>query len=159
MAAVFVYEGNYVPSSLQRQLHAAGVAVLGVTCTQDAGGVVTEVDVICEDGTDQATVDAAVAAYVYPEPLTPEQIEAQRDEAEYVRVANVNETDWIITPPSDTPASILVQINNNLPGWQTFRQDLRALPVQTIPLPADLVWPAHPLRPYPALTPPPDFVQ
>jgi hypothetical protein len=106
-------------------------------------------------------------------PLTPEEeaerdaadaeaeaarIEAQRDEAEHVQVANTNETDWIITPPPDTPQDILNQIANNLAGWQAFRQGLRALPIDTIPDPAHLVWPTHPIRPATALTPPPAWL-
>lgn len=87
------------------------------------------------------------------------RIAEQRAEAETVRVANTNETDWIITPPPDTPTDIRNQINNNLTGWQTFRQNLRALPIQTIRDPADLVWPTHPIRPYTALTPQPAFVK
>lgn len=86
-------------------------------------------------------------------------IAEQRSTAETVRVANTNETDWIITPPPDTPSDILNQITNNLAGWQAYRQGLRALAIQTIPNPADLVWPGHPIRPYTALTPPPSFVK
>ncbi len=101
--------------------------------------------------------DTPSISYSHDEP-PPDPIPAQRTEAEHVRVANVTETDWIITPPPDTPADILNQINNNLPGWQTFRRELRALPIQTIPDPTDLVWPTHPIRPYTALTPQPPFV-
>jgi hypothetical protein len=101
---------------------------------------------------EQAAIDQAYAT------SETQRIADQRAEAEHVRVANTNETDWIITPPPDTEQNILNQIANNLPAWQTFRQNLRALPVQTITDPQDLVWPVHPVRPYTALTPQPPFV-
>jgi len=87
-----------------------------------------------------------------------ERIARQRSEAEHVQVANLNETDWILAPPADTPQSILNQIANNLPGWQAFRDGLNALPILTIPDPTQLVWPTHPVRPGTALTPPPSFL-
>jgi hypothetical protein len=70
---VIVYEktGSYIPAALQAQLAAAGVAVEGVTCTEDADGNVTAVQVICSDDTTEKAVDAVCAAYT-PPPAPPE---------------------------------------------------------------------------------------
>lgn len=121
---------------------------------------------------DRLVIDCETGESVHV-PLTPEeeaaldQAQAQaatlsvadmRIELENVQVANITETDWIIAPPSDTPADILSQINNNLAGWQTFRRDVRALPIKTVDDPTTIVWPSHPIRPATALTPPPAFL-
>jgi hypothetical protein len=70
---VIVYEktGSFVPSALAQQLGVAGVAVEGVTCTEDADGNVTAVQIICSDDTTSAAVDKVCAAYT-PPPAPPE---------------------------------------------------------------------------------------
>ena len=113
----------------------------------------------CETGEVTTETQDATADNELAQDQAAVRIARQRATLENVQVANTNETDWIIHPPSDTPANILTQIQNNLPGWQTFRQQLRALPILTIEDPTMIVWPTHPIRPATALTPPPDFLQ
>lgn len=63
---VFQYTGPHIPSALQEQLQVAGITCRGVTYTlEDPPGTFT-LQVICEVGTAQADVDAAVAAYTPP---------------------------------------------------------------------------------------------
>jgi hypothetical protein len=95
-------------------------------------------------------------AYV-PEDI--EQIKGQqRGELARVQAANMLETDWIMNPPPDTDQGTLTQIENNIDGWTTFRQVLRALPILVIDDPTQINWPPHPIRPVCAMTPPPDFL-
>lgn len=63
---VYTYQGSFVPSALAEQLGAAEISCEGVTATLDADANVTAVQVVCSDGTDQAAVDSAVAAYAAP---------------------------------------------------------------------------------------------
>lgn len=64
--AVYEYEGDFVPSALLQQVRAAGITCFGITCTQDATGVVTAVQVVVDDDLDKAALDSAVAAYTPP---------------------------------------------------------------------------------------------
>lgn len=66
--AVYEYTGTFVPSTLAQQLRATGIDCLGVTCTEDDTATVVAVQVIVDDSTDKATLDAAVAAYTPPPP-------------------------------------------------------------------------------------------
>jgi hypothetical protein len=65
---VFEYQGEYVASALLDQLRAASIDCAGITCSEDDQGTVTAVQIICDDGTDKASVDTAVAAYTPPSP-------------------------------------------------------------------------------------------
>lgn len=67
---VFEKPGSFVSSALAAQLRAAGVSCRGVTCTEDDTGSVVAVQIICDDGTDPAAVEAAVNAYTPPPPTS-----------------------------------------------------------------------------------------
>jgi hypothetical protein len=95
---VFERAGSFLPSKLQGELAAAGVPVLGVTATDDDTGDVIAVQVICDDGADEATVDTVVAAHDPTPPAeapaspTPTEVAAQMADTIHGAVAAVPDT-------------------------------------------------------------------
>jgi hypothetical protein len=73
-------QGAYAPARLAHELRAAGVHCAGVTCTE-RDGVVTGVDIICDD---TATLPAIAAVTTAHDPNGPPLPVPTRDELEQI---------------------------------------------------------------------------
>lgn len=60
---IFEYDGKFLPSKLQRELRAASVECFGVTATEDGGGDVIAVQVICTHDTNEEQVARVVRSH------------------------------------------------------------------------------------------------
>jgi hypothetical protein len=112
---------------------------------------------------DCATGEASV------EPLTPEQaaeLAAAQEAASLEAVAVAWETvtaerdlrlmgsDWVMSPPSDTPPGTQGEIAQYKQEWETYRDELRAITEQADPTAID--WPIPPPAPSLPVTAQPD---